>query len=157
LLKKGQIKFTKTAAIVAEKIFKAEKTNEFLIAAEGNKKPPGSKDIYISLIGTKQNSASEIKVYTKNISKAEKFFEMTLFKNNQLGLIFSPTYSCALIISKSEQPAFDSFKKSNHQWPTVRLHEGGKDNLKKFENEMKQADAVDLPVLIKKINEEPKE
>lgn len=148
MIKPGQIKFTKKAAQKTEVIFKNKKISEFLFVIEpGKQKPPNSKDLYKNLLGIKQNSTYVRKVYTTNQIKTEKLFNTSLLKDGRLNLIFSPTYKCALYITKEQQSKYDELKLPFLHWPTVYLDENNKQAVSKFELEIRNK-SIDLADII---------
>lgn len=166
VLKKGQIKFTKKAAEIAKQYFIKKKVTEFLVVlgeAErakrkqekanerkrtGNQKanPSKAKEFYSLLLGAKQTSKS--KVYTIDIPKAKKLFEVSLIKEGRLSFIFSPTSNCILYISQGQQSKYDSIKLPENKWPAVFLNENNKNSVAEFERKMNKNSAVDLIDLI---------
>lgn len=108
MIKCGQIKFTKKAADKAKTIFQKKKVNEFLVVVEpGKQKPANSKGLYKILLGVKQDNTFGKKVYTTDQIRANKLFDKSLLKDGRLSLIFSPTYGCALYITKEQQDKYD--------------------------------------------------
>lgn len=148
MLRKGQIKFSKKASIIAKKIFKNKKISEFLIVIKpGESKSPDSEDLYKRLLGTKQDPDAERKVYTNDITRARKFFEVYLLKEGKLSLIFSPTYACVLYITKDQQSKYEKLKIPKHIWPAVSLNEKDKTAVNTFEQKIKTK-SIDLSELI---------
>lgn len=152
MIKRGQIKFTKKAAEKAIVIFQKKKINEFLfVIKSGAQKPPNSKALYKKLLGVKQDPTSLKKVYTTNLIKAEKLFNTSLLKDGRLSLIFSPTYGCALYITKEQQNKYDEMKLPSLEWPTVYLNENNEVAVTKFETKIqnKSIDLVDIILELK--------
>lgn len=152
MIERGQIKFTKKAAEKAIVIFQKKKINEFLFVIEsGAQKPPNSKALYKNLLGVKQDPTSLKKVYTTNLIKAEKLFNTSLLKDERLSLIFSPTYGCALYITKEQQDKYDEMKLPSLEWPAVYLNENNEVAVTKFETKIqnKSIDLVDIILELK--------
>ncbi len=153
MIKRGQIKFTKKAAEKAKVIFQRKKIDEFLFVIEsGAQKPPNSKALYKKLLGVKQDPTSLKKVYTTNLIKAEKLFNTSLLKDGRLSLIFSPTYGCALYITKEQQVKYNAIKLKSLEWPAVYLDESNKEGVAKFEVKIKNK-SVDLADIILDLKE----
>lgn len=153
MIKRGQIKFTKKAAEKAIVIFQKKKINEFLFVIEsGAQKPPNSKALYKNLLGVKQDPTSLKKVYTTNLIKAEKLFNISLLKDGRLSLVFSPTCGCALYITKEQQDKYDKLKIEGHIWPAVYLNENDKTCLEEFERKI-TTKSIDLSDLLLEVDQ----
>lgn len=153
MLKRGQIKFTKKAAQFAEKYFKKKRTENFLVAIKrGEQKPSGYKGFYKQLLGEKQDPSSTYKVYTSNIEKAKKLFEISLIKEGRLSYILSPKFDCLLYLSKDQQSKFKKIISPDTDFPKGLLNESKSDCLSEFERKMNKTSSVDLADLILDIN-----
>ena len=148
MIKCGQIKFTKKAADKAKTIFQKKKVNEFLVVVEpGKQKPANSKGLYKILLGVKQDNTFGKKVYTTDQIRANKLFDKSLLKDGRLSLIFSPTYGCALYITKEQQDKYDEMKLPYLEWPTVYLNENNEVAVTKFETTIRNK-SIDLADII---------
>ncbi len=152
MLKHGQIKFTKKAAQFAEEYFKKKKIETFLIAIKrGEQKPSGYKGFYKQLLGEKQDPSSTHKVYTNNIEKAKKLFEILLIKEGRLSYILSPKFDCLLYLSKDQQDKFKKIILPDTNFPEGLLNEAESDCVSEFERKMNKTSSVDLVDLILKV------
>ena len=147
MLRKGQIKFSKKAAIIAKKIFEKKKVNEFLVVVKnGEPTPSGAKDIYKKLLGVKQDASNKQRIYTTDVIRSEKLFLTSLFQEGQFSLIASPTYACALYITKDQESKFEKIKLKNAKWPTVFIDESNSAFISRFDAAIKKA--VDLTEIL---------
>lgn len=154
MIKPGQIRFTKKASEKAKEIFQKKKANEFLIVVEsGKQKPSNAKNLYKMLLGVKQDQTSDKKVYTTDKIRAEKLFNTSLLKDGRLSLIFSPTYGCALYITKEQQDKYNEMKVPSLEWSTVYLNENNKVAVTKFETKIRNK-SIDLADIILKLKGE---
>lgn len=152
MLKHGQIKFTKKAAQFAEKYFKKKKIESFLVAIKrGEQKPSEYKGFYKQLLGEKQDPSSTYKVYTNNIQKAKKLFEILLIKEGRLSYILSPKFDCLLYLSKDQQDKFKRIILPDTNFPEGLLNEAESDCVSEFERKMNKTSSVDLVDLILKV------
>jgi hypothetical protein len=147
VLKKGQIKFTKKAAKIAEIYFKKKEVSEFLIVAPKSEKPEGSKDFYKILFGEKQDSTSLNKVYTKDVIRAKKLFEISLLKESRLSMLTLLSKSCLLYIAKAQESEYEAIKHPDANWPMAVVNENDIGAMIKFISQMKTK-AVDLADLV---------
>jgi hypothetical protein len=158
LLKKGQIKFSKKAAPIAKQYFMKKKANAFLaVVKKGEKKLPEHRGFYKVILGIKQDPSFLNKVYTKNIAKAKKFFEVSLLKEGRFNLVFSPKLNCALYISKAQQGQYKKIILPEHEWPIAVLNEAERSCISEFERKMNKTLAVDLADLILEMSEQDKQ
>lgn len=152
LIKTGQIRFTKKAAEVAKTYFKKKKAEDFLKAVKkGEDKPSGYYGFYEQLLGKKQDSSSECKVYTNDFSNSIKMFETLLIKEGNLNLMAYLSANSLLYITKGEQAKYKEMKLPETYWPISVVDEGNKSSMTKFIAEMKNT--IDLSDLLLEIKE----
>ncbi|BED92024.1 MAG: hypothetical protein CfP315_0597 [Candidatus Improbicoccus pseudotrichonymphae] len=150
MLEKGQIKFTEKAAEIAKVYFEKKKVNEFLIVAPNLEKPEGVKDFYKILLGKEQDPTSLRKVYTKDIMRTEKLFEVSLVRESGLSFILSPYLGCLLYIAKTQESKYKTIKRPDSDWPMAVVNENNDSVMIKFISHMRTK-AVDLADLVLEI------
>lgn len=103
------------------------------------------------MLGEKQDPSSTHKVYTNNIEKAKKLFEILLIKEGRLSYILSPKFDCLLYLSKDQQDKFKKIILPDTNFPEGLLNEAESDCVSEFERKMNKTSSVDLVDLILKV------
>lgn len=66
---------------------------------------------------------NEIRVYTNDLIKAKKLFEVSLLKEGRLSFILYPELNCLLYITKAQQDSYEKLKMPKSEWPHVLLND----------------------------------
>ena len=147
-MKKGQIKFTEKAALQIKAFFKIKNASElFIVVNSKDKKPLNAKIFYEHVLGVRQYPMAKNKVFTSNVNAAKKLLGDCIVGKDKLSVIVSPTYGCALYITKDQQTKYSKIKVSELDWPAVYLDESNTSAIEIFEEKINKK-SVDLSELI---------